>query len=154
MNDLFQLIRLKENQNLRVLFSSIDINILNENSQNLLHEAIAFSNDEILEDLIKYGIQLNQQDYNGQTPLHYAAAHSNLVAVKMLLSNGSDTNICDNYGNTPLWTATFNARGKYDIVRLIRAAGGNPENKNKHGKSAVDFAVQINDKQLENILRE
>ena len=58
----------------------------------------------------------------------------------------------DKYGNTPLWTAVFNSRGNYDVVKQLIKAGSNPFLKNNFGKSPFDFAKQIKDNKLAELL--
>lgn len=66
----------------------------------------------------------------------------------MIIDHGGDVNLIDEHGNNALWTATFNARGNYDIVKMFLSASGNHEHKNNHGRSAYDSARQINDQVL------
>lgn len=51
-----------------------------------------------------------------------------------------------------LWTAVFNAKGKYNIVKILKESGADSFSKNEAGRSPLDFAIQINDKDLCQIL--
>ena len=151
--DLFQIIRLG------VAIDEIDdsvlsahINETNEFKQSLLHEAIAFKQDDYALFLIKKGINVNQQDYNGATALHFAVFYMYPEVIELLLQYGSGPDIVDMHGNGALWIAVFNARGEYGIVEQLKAAGANPNTKNKYGKSPLDFARQIKDDALIEIL--
>lgn len=151
--DLFRIIRLG------VAIDEIDdsilsarINELNEFKQTLLHEAIAFKQEGYALFLIKKGVNVNQQDYNGATALHFAVVYMYPTVIKLLLKYGADPNIVDMHGNGALWTAVFNARGEYDIIKELKATGANPNAKNKYGKSPLDFARQIKDDVLVEIL--
>lgn len=146
------MVRFNESENYYSNIDDIDIDILNEYSQNLLHHAVAKDRVEIAVDLIARGINVNQKDYNGQTPLHYAAVHRRTEIVREIINGGGDVNIRDNYGNNALWTAVFNARGNYEIVKLFTDKGGDALTKNKAGRSPLDFARQIGDKKLIEIL--
>lgn len=146
--DIFQLIRLNENEKFFYLVDSIDINLENEFHQNLLHEAVAQGNLAIATKLIGNGINIDHKDCYGKTPLHYAAEYDQIELAEIILRNGGSLNISDDYGNEPLWTAVFNARGKYEIVKLFINFRARPNHKNKAGRSPLDFALQIDDQDL------
>ncbi len=150
--NIFEAIRIKDNKRAIQNINNFDINILNEDKENLLQVAIAYNNLEITDDLIKKGINLNHQDKKGLTALHYIAEYGFLELAKILVEKGADINIKDSYGNNALWIATFNARGKYEMVSLFVKNGGDPFNKNNNNKSALDFAKQIGDDELIDIL--
>jgi ankyrin repeat protein len=103
-------------------------------------------------DLLSRGINVNQRDKKGRTPLHYAAAHNRLSLAKEIINKGGDINIADVHGNNALWTAVFNARGNYELVELFVEKGGDSLTKNKYNRSPLDFANQINDKKLIELL--
>jgi ankyrin repeat protein len=152
MSDIFQIIRANNIKEYYLEINNIDINTLNEYKQNLLQESIAYNSHDISCDLIKRNINLNHKDDDGKTSLHYCAAHGNYDVAKLILENGGDINICDNYGNNPLWVAVFNARGVYNLVRLFIVFKANINSKNNADKSPLDFAKQIEDEELMNIL--
>ncbi len=153
IDDIFQAVRLGEFSltNKDNIFDS-KIEVINSLGQSLLHEAISHMQNEIAEKLISLGYNVNLKDEKGLTPLHYAALHNNLNGAISLLSNGARVNEIDNFGNTPLWTAVFYAKGKYKMVETMLKNGGNPLNKNNTGRSPLDFASQINDEALVNLL--
>jgi hypothetical protein len=49
----------------------------------------------------------------------------------------------DSLGNTPLWRATFESRGRGEVIRLLRAAGADPWHANRSGVSPVALARAI-----------
>lgn len=134
------------------LIDSVDINLTNGNRANLLQIAIARQRTQIALDLLSRKININNQDNKGQTGLHYLGFYSNLIVAKKILELGGGVEIKDNYGNTPLWYAVFNARGKYDFVKLLVNANADSGSKNKANKSPLDFAVQIKDDCLVKLL--
>lgn len=152
MKDLFQSVRLNDKDVYKDLIQQVDINITNEYNQNLLHEAVAFNNTEIGIDLISRRIDVNHKDNEGFTPLHFTAHYNNFVLTEAILNCGGNPNIKNKYSNNAIWVATFNARGKYELVKLFKKHGGDPHAKNLNGKSALDFARQIGDKNLISIL--
>ncbi|MCF6347896.1 MAG: ankyrin repeat domain-containing protein [Flavobacteriaceae bacterium] len=152
IEDIFQIVRLKEYRNYDNVIDSVDINIVNEDGQSLLHEAIVSENEYVVKDLLNRGIDTSIQDNKGLTPLHYAVQYGNIDIIEMIIENIKDINLTDEHGNNPLWTATFSARGNYKIVQILLDKGGIPNMKNKYNKSSLDFAKQINDKELIRIL--
>lgn len=149
--DIFQMVRCDSRDDILRAIGSIDINILNEDKENLLHEAIAH-NPEIALELIERNINVNQQTKNNAAPLHYAAHHNQLEIARKIIEKGGDINLTDKHGNNPLWYAVFFAKGHYDLVKLLMKHGADPHNKNKAGRSALDFAKQIDDKVLIDLL--
>lgn len=153
-HDVFQAIR-RRDKNLQSLLDGIsDIDARDEDGQNLLHEAAASTNPAAAYELIRRGIDVNGQDRNGQTPLHFAGIHNCSAVAEAILSNGGALTVVDSHGNTPLWSAVFNARGKYDTVRVMMGSQGKDvvSVKNKHGRSPLDFARQIGDDALLRLL--
>ena len=150
--DFFQVVRLDDRASYYSSINNIDINMVDDDNQNLLQEAIAHGNSFIGQDLIKREININHQDKSGLTPLHYVAAHYNPELAEAILTEGGDVNIRDSHGNNALWTAVFNAKGRYDIVKMFISNGGDAYTKNNHHRSPLDFARQIKDEQLIDIL--
>lgn len=150
MVDFFQAVRRDGHGSLSSLRGLGDVNIRNENGENLLHVAIAWSNVDAAVELIRRGVDINAQDRKGATPLHYVGAHQNAMVAEEILDHGGDFKIVDEHGNTPLWTAVFNARGNYDVVNVLLAKGASKtaHQKNRHGRSPIDFAAQIGDTEL------
>ncbi len=149
---IFQAVRLNNTDQYNELILLVDINILNEYNQNLLQEAIANSRTMIGLDLIERGIEVNHRDSKGQTSLHYCGVYRNWELAELILLNGGDPNIRDVYGNNAMWTSVFNARGNYELVKLLVVNGGDIVSKNTSNRSALDFARQINDQKLLDIL--
>lgn len=152
-NEIFSIIRVGTyEQYEKSIAGVVDIDCCNEYKQNLLQEAIAACKNDIAKDLINRNIDLNHQDSNGQTPLHYCAQYLNIEIARLLLSKNADINVEDAYGNNPLWTAVFNARGDYRMVELFIEYNANIHHLNKAGRSSLDFAKQIDDTKLVQIL--
>lgn len=143
MKDLFKIIREGNINDLKSEISSQNINALNENKQSLLQEAVIRGKDEISKYLIENGIDINNQDNTGQTVLHYIPIYKNLDLAKEIFKNNFNINIQDIHGNIPLWTAVFNARGDYNIVKLYIENGANLDIKNKVNKSPYDLAIMM-----------
>lgn len=151
---VFQYVRLSDLENLRKEVDKDNVNeFINEYQENLLHEAISSKSFEALHYLLECNINVNHPDKDGKTPLHFSTAHNDYDATELLLKSPSiEVNEKDVHGNNPMWVSTFNARGYYDIVILLKDSGGDPNSKNNSNRSALDFAIQIEDDELKQIL--
>ena len=149
---LFRAIRLNDKDGFYSEVDKVNINQVNEDGQNMLHEAVAYNNFPFAKALIKRNIDVNHRDVKARTPLHYAANHRVLDIAELILNSGGSLNIEDDYGNQPIWTAVFNARGNYEIVKCFLKFKPDIRHKNRAGRSPLDFANQINDQVLVNIL--
>ncbi len=153
VEELFQQVRNDDYVQFTESIGKIDINSVNCEGQNLLHESISYSRQRFAEHVVNLGVDVNHVDNRGMTPLHYCAVYGDFLLAKKLLSHGGDLSIADNYGNQPLWTAVFNARGYYDLVHLYVDNRADINHVNSAGKSPLSFAEQICDKELIDILK-
>ena len=82
-------------------------------------------NAAVIELLIEAGGDPNFSDSNGTTPLMYSAASGDTDAVQILLDHDAQVDATDKTnGQTALMFAS--ARGRARIVRMLGAAGANP----------------------------
>lgn len=125
-----------------------------KSGRTLLHNAIL----EELSSIVTYLINnvpelLEKGDKKGLKPLHYCALKNDVKTAELLVKKGVNVDSVDNYGNTPLWRAVFESRGeKYEIVIFFISLGANPTTKNNTGISPLDFANEVDDKKLIEIL--
>ena len=104
------------------------------------------------EDLIKRGADVNLVDIRKLSPL-YCAAQNNLPDMaKLLITNGAIIDLQNEHGNKALWDAVFNARGNYEIVKMLLESGADANHKNPSNLSPLDFAKRIGDKKLISLL--
>jgi ankyrin repeat protein len=108
-----------------------------------LHYAAADGSTERVRELLAAGAAAGAPDDDGWTPLHFAAQAQAAGVVRLLLDAGADPDPVDASGNTPLGTATFNSRGRGDIIALLRRAGADPYRANAYGVSPVGLARTI-----------
>lgn len=98
---------------------SIDLNAIRfNNGDSLAHVTVAKGDDELLEHLIKQGIDLDTPNHQGYRPAHTAAQHGNLKILERLHSLNTDQlNTRDNEGGTIAHVAA-----KYRRVDVINMA--------------------------------
>ena len=105
-----------------------------ENDQNpIIFYAIKFSNSEVIEKLIDYGLDLNvkyradndysvESRYEGFTPLQYCI-HGSAATLRVLLDAGADINIdCSNIGdkNAKTLAEFYERNGRSDLAQIVR----------------------------------
>lgn len=155
MDEKIGIFHMVENGNLEMYKNYIEmfeLNIINQNGMSLLHKAIAYQHWEIAFDLVYRSIDVNIQDHKGQSSLHYLGFSPNLELAKAIIQNGGMLELKDYFGNSPLWYAVFNARGNWAFVELLIQNNAKPNSVNKSGKTPLDFAHQIKDQRLIEIL--
>ena len=96
-----------------------------------------------VEQLVQSGADLNAQDRQGFTPLHFAAQEYRLDVARALLAAGASTSIRNVHGNTALWTATFNSRGRGELISELLTHGADPDSINNSGGSPRTLAATI-----------
>ncbi len=112
----------------------------------------------LIDEMIRYGIDVNAANKNGQTALMGACLlefNENESVMLALLENGARTNVSDGAGNTPLIYAAQN-QNKLDakqITDLLFDFGDTlPDAVNNAGKSALDYATLRDNEMLVKLL--
>ena len=86
----------------------------------LLPHAAMLGAGDIVQTLLKMGVQPDCQDYMGRTPLHEASQQNRVHVVNVLLNEGgAEPNACDWRGSTPLHYAC--AAGHLEVVEALLA---------------------------------
>ena len=60
-----------------------------------------------------------------------------------MLAAGASADVRNVHGNTALWTATFNSRGRGELISLLLAHGADPDSLNGSGASPRTPASMI-----------
>lgn len=108
-----------------------------------LHHAALQGPVGVAQHLIEVGSDINAQDRQGSAPLHFAAQGFQLDVARALLAAGASTTVQNVYGNTALWTATFNSRGRGELIIELLAHGAEPDSLNNSGASPRTLAATI-----------
>lgn len=135
MADVFARLRTAEDF---ALDEVTDVKLISRTNQTLVQEAIA-RRPEFVIPLIERGVPLDHQDDNGQTALQYVIARSQVDVARILLDAGANPNLLDKYGNSALWTAVMNPKADIALIKAIYERGGDPDLRNKAGRSVADM---------------
>lgn len=155
MENLFKIITDGNLDAVKEAINESNINVLNVNNMSLLQEALKNKQDDIALYLIEKGINVNNQDYQGQIALHYIAVYKNdLKVARSIIQNGADIDIKDKFGNSALWTSIFNARGEYDLVKLLLENHADLKSANSAGKTPYDLAYIMKFPELIDLINE
>jgi ankyrin repeat protein len=120
----------------------VDINHINTNGYNALHEAIARGHTEIVKLLLDAkGVDINHINTNGYNALHEAIARGHTEIVKLLLdTKGVDINHINSAGYNALHAAI--SGGHTEIAKLLLDAKGVDINHiNTQGYNALHTAI-------------
>ena len=93
--------------------------------------------------LLESKADVNATDPHGWTPLHFAAEEVLPQMASLLLAKKADPNLRDEAGNTPLHRAVFSARGRDEVIRLLRKHGARDDVKNKAGETPKSLADRL-----------
>jgi ankyrin repeat protein len=130
------------------LIEKAGVNVLDGEARTPLMHAVIAGKMDIFAWLLANGADIDHQDRNGWSALCFAVSGKRADFATDLLKRGASVHLQDVYGNAPLWSATFDARGKYDLVKLLLAHGANPNQKNKSNRSPLDMAHVFADNEL------
>lgn len=111
-------------------------------SQLPLHNAILQRDLDLLDRLLREGVDLQAEDQGGRTALHVAAAEGYLEACRYLLQRDSGlSSKCTKAGNTPLHRAA--AYGHASIITLLHSVNSSSLNAlNKEGATPLSRAAR------------
>jgi hypothetical protein len=107
----------------------------------LLHRAVEAGKTEVVEDLIKQDVDVNESAEFGWTALLYASAQGYPRIVQLLLDAGANPDIGNVHGVTPLM---YGARyGNIEVCTLLLENGANPNLQDKYGMTALMVATGL-----------
>ena len=108
-----------------------------------LHNAAHANDADRVRVLIARGVDVSHGDGQGFTALHLAAQEYAVDAARRLIDAGAEIDATDQHGNTPLFVATFNSKGRGEMIGLLRRHGADPDAVNRHGQTPRGLARLI-----------
>ena len=118
-----------------------------------LHLACYFGHTSVAAYLVKKGARVRQPAANptGLHPLHAAVARNAVDLCQLLLNHGADVDATQMRGVTALHSAAH--RGHLPLVRLLVNHGAAINTRSEDGKSAVDYAREVQATEVVNFLK-
>ncbi len=92
---------------------------------------------EIVNMLLKNGVEINAQNEEGRTALMYAVSEGSKELTEILIKNGANVNLKDINGDTALIIAIGNENE--EISELLIKSGANTNDKNLEGKKLLEM---------------
>ncbi|AHL76779.1 ankyrin [Stutzerimonas stutzeri] len=114
--------------------------------------AARFGDNEVLDEFIQAGYDLNTADEKGYTALILAAYNGHPDTVERLITAGADACAEDKRGNTALMGAIF--KGELRIAKRLLATECDPDQRNKAGQTPAMYAALFQRDALLEALRE
>ena len=145
-----------------IIRSGFDAKFVSEDDKwNLLHLAfmslVSPPTKEMLDCLIKHGVDINAKDRYRNTPLHYAARLKDPMAIASLLRAGAFVDPVNNNGATPLRLLMSTKPYNLESINLFFINGANVTEKNRSGISILDYVrdvIGVNNKSLVKVFKE
>jgi ankyrin repeat protein len=119
------------------------------NGDTILMLASYLGNFPFVKALVEHDAEINQV---GWCALHYAAAGGNKEIVALLLEKSAYIDAESPNKTTPLMMAARS--GKHLIVNLLLEEGADPFLKNDLGLTALDFAIEVEQREIAAVLKE
>ena len=120
----------------------VDVNMIDDDSDNVLMYAALYASPELMELLLKKSAKVNNRNKTGQTALMWCTNEKDKI--DLLLRYDADINAAANSGNTPLLISCVGAN-KYDIVKFLLEKGADALVKNRDKETALMRAALFGD---------
>jgi ankyrin repeat protein len=108
-----------------------------------LFDAAAANDVALLRALLDEGVDPDTRTRQGFTALHLAAQEYAVAAARLLLQFGADVDARNDWGNSALWVASFNSRGRGDLITLLLDHGADPDAANDAGRTPRELVNLI-----------
>ncbi|XP_063923686.1 uncharacterized protein LOC135137861 [Zophobas morio] len=127
-----------------LLDSGVSLDLTDESNQNALHYASASNkfNPNIIQLLLKKGMDVNARKKKGTTALQIACLEGILENANLLLDSGACIHITDDDNNNAFHYASASKKVNRDIIKLLFKKGIDVNAPNKSGVTALHIACQ------------
>lgn len=98
---------------------------------------------DVLREVIRHGVELDDANTIGLTTLHRAASSNQAAAIDLLIWAGADMEAEDNDGCTPLHNAACTEESSTAVFTLIRR-GANKDARDSQGRTPLHLAAEGN----------
>lgn len=118
---------------------NVDIHEKNSfNGMGTLHNTVLAGRMDVVVELIRHGVDVEQTDHDMRTPLMFAARDQKTDMIDVFHAAGADINMTDRHGNTALHYCASSKQASEDaIVRLIEL-GASQDLRNNQGMTPED----------------
>ena len=101
---------------------------IDDDGNSLLHYAVAFGNEALIDHLLALGTQVNSMNRRGETPLYLACLAGDATAVSKLVACKAEASICAGaHGISCLhWLFNFDKDEQRNVAKLLHKSGGSP----------------------------
>ena len=123
----------------------------NERGESPLHIASRKGYSDIIQTLIRYGADIDQENEIGDTPLQNVARIGYVKILKILLEHGADINQEDDLGDTPLHQTV---KENNSLCTEVLLQNGAKQKENELDESPLDFAMKYKNYEISKILIE
>ncbi|XP_059176229.1 ankyrin-1-like [Physella acuta] len=126
-----------------------NVSLADQEGNACLHVAVELRNQDILELLIRYNADVNQQNIKGETPLIKACKNGYLDAAQLLLNAGPNVFLVDELGNTALHYIAKNRHELLPLTEAILSSNRGPCNqlKKDNTENYYDDTIKIDSKE-------
>lgn len=145
-----------------LLEKGADVNIAGRDkqteNQSVLYLAVIRNREDLIEQLLAKGANPNLADSSGAVPLSEACLGGAVKTsiVKMLLDKGANPNLQEDNGATPLIYIASNsqisANKRQEVIKMMLEKGADKKIKDKKGKTAADWAKEVGNKDVAELL--
>lgn len=120
--------------------------------ESALHLAAEFGHQDLTDQCLALGYDLNAVDAGQWSPLLIALAEDNAELAQKLIEAGANVDTTNALGQTGLMWACYH--GRTDLVKKLLAKTQNRHAQDKNGHTAFDYLEKDKDKELQSLLRE
>ena len=131
---LYKLLHESNLDEIEEFFKKYGLNSVDRDGRTFLMSAVISRKEDIVDFLLKLGVDVNAQDNDGLSALHLGAIHGiTEVLKKKLIQYGANIDIQDKWGNTPLGRTVFYK--KLEATELLLSYSADIDKENNYGVS-------------------